>query len=187
MGMMVSPEILRRLALFASLDDEMIKCIAMAGEVKIVNNDEWLFREGETAKHLYIILSGRVEIKVSLGPLDIHQIGVCSLREGDLFGWSALVDPYQYQLGAVTSTQCRLVQFDGIRLCELFTHHPSVGYIMMSRITKIIGSRLINLRIQFVSLIEGGRWERLANQKLMVMSVGGRLSPIDPSLPGSSY
>jgi CRP/FNR family cyclic AMP-dependent transcriptional regulator len=187
MGMMVSPETLRRLALFASIDDEMIKCIAMAGEVKAVEKGEWLFQEGETAKHLFIILRGRVEIEVSLGPQELHQIGVCSLMEGDLFGWSALVDPYQYQLGAVTSTQCHLVQFNGVRLCEIFAHHPSVGYLMMSRITKIIGSRLINLRIQFVSLIEGGRWQRLANQKLMVMSAGGRLNPLDPSLPGGSF
>ena len=185
MGMMVSPETLRRVDLFASLDDTMLKAIAMAGEKKDVKKGYWFFREGDPAKKVYIILKGTVEIKVSLGPQDIHQIGVSSLREGDLFGWSALVDPYTYQLGAVASSDCQLIVFDGIRLCELFTHHPAVGYIMMSRITKIIGSRLINLRVQFVSLIEGGRWERLASQKLVYMSVGGRLKPRDSSLPSA--
>jgi CRP/FNR family cyclic AMP-dependent transcriptional regulator len=186
MGMMVSPETLRRMDLFAGLEDSMLKAIAMAGEKMEVKKGHWFFREGDHAKQVYIIQKGAVEIKVSLGPQDIHQIGVSSLKEGDLFGWSALVDPYKYQLGAVTSSNCQLIVFDGVRLCEIFTHHPTVGYILMSRITKIIGSRLINLRVQLVSLIEGGRWEHLASQKLMVMSVGGRLKPKDSSLPGGS-
>jgi len=184
MGMMVSPEKLRRYELFASLDDAMIKAIAMAGEVKDYKKGEWLFQEGETAKYAYIILKGRVEINVSLGPENIHQVGVSGLIEGELFGWSALVDPYRYQLGAITLSKCQMIRFDGVQLCELFTHNPSIGYIMMSRITRIIGNRLDNLRVQFVSLIEGGRWERLATEKLMVMSVGGRLFPSDASLTG---
>ena len=185
MSIMVSPETLRRFELFASLDEATLKALAMAGEKRSVDTGYWFFREGDHAKHVFIMLEGRVEIRVSLSPRDIHQIGVTSLREGDLFGWSALVDPYRYQLGAIAMTPCELVQFDGVRLCELFAHHPSVGYIMMSRITQIIGDRLINLRVRFVSLIEGGRWESLASQKLMYMSVGGSINPTDPAWPGT--
>jgi CRP-like cAMP-binding protein len=183
MGMMISPEVLRRYPLFSGLDDEMIKKLAMAGEKVSIKKGDWLFREGEVAKHLYIILKGKVEIKVSLGKEDMYQVGVTRLVDGDLFGWSSLVEPYKYQLGAVATTTCELAKFDGIRLCELFTHNPAVGYIMMSRITQVIGARLVHLRIRFVSLIEGGRWEQLANQKLMYASVGGRLRPINRSLP----
>ena len=174
MAVMLSPETLRRFPLFASLEDDVLKQFAIAGEFCQKRKNLWLFREGNRADSLYLILEGEIMILVPLGSKVIQHVGISKLSEGEIFGWSALVEPYQYQLGAKTDSSCTLAKFNGVKLCEIMTHNPYVGYIMMSRITQVIGERLINLRTQFVSLIEGGQWQNLAGEHAFYQFEGGR-------------
>lgn len=177
MGFMLSPEILRRYPLFSGIDDEIIKDLAKAGELCEVDEATWLFREGERAESLYLLLEGEVVIKIPVGTNMVYQIGITRLEQGEILGWSALVEPYEYKLGAITMTFCKLAKFDGVQLCEIMTHNPHVGYILMSRITQVIGSRLTNLRIRFVSLVEGDRYQQLAGKEPFYYFEGGRSSP----------
>lgn len=177
MAYMLSPEILRRYPLFSSMDDVILKEFANAGELCEVDVATWLFREGERAESLYLLLEGEVVIKVPVGTNVLYQIGISRLNQGEILGWSALVKPYEYKLGAMTMTFCKLAKFDGVQLCEIMTHNPHVGYILMSRITQVIGSRLNNLRIRFVSLVEGGRYQQLVGKEPFYFFEGGRSSP----------
>jgi CRP/FNR family cyclic AMP-dependent transcriptional regulator len=177
MGIMISPETLRRFPLFASFEDRDLKKIAMLGEVVDIPKDIHLFDEGKTADAFYIILEGQVMITVALGSKTMERVGVTRLGKGELLGWSALVEPYRYQLGALTLTSCKLAKFRGAELCELMTHHPDIGCILMSRITQVIGDRLVKLRIQMVSLIDGGRWQRLVGEETFYLFEGGRAKP----------
>lgn len=177
MGLMVSPEILRQYPLFASIDDPLLKKVAMTGDVISAEKRTWLFREGEEANFLYLVLKGEVMIRVSIGTEILRQVGVLKLGRGEILGWSALVDPYIYQLGAECIENCELAKFDSVKLSELMTHHPHLGYLLMSRVTQVIGERLINLRIRLVSLVEGGRWEKVFGKEPYYIFEGGRLSP----------
>ena len=174
MAIMLSPETLRRTPLFASLDEDVLKQFAISGELSKKRKNVWLFREGDRAESLYLILEGEVTILVPFGNKVPQYIGISKLGEGEIFGWSALVEPYRYQLAAKTASFCNLAKFDGVKLCEIMTHNPHVGYIMMSRITQVIGDRLNHLRIQFVSLIEGEKWQNLAGEKAFYLFEGGR-------------
>jgi CRP/FNR family cyclic AMP-dependent transcriptional regulator len=177
MGIMISPEVLRRYPLFASIEDPLLKKVAMTGDVISVDKRTWLFREGEDARNLYLVLKGEVMIRVSVGTEILRQIGVLKIGKGEILGWSALVEPYSYQLGAECIQNCELARFDGIQLSELMTHHPHLGYIFMSRVTQVIGERLLNLRIRLVSLVEGGRWEQIFGKEPYYIFEGGRQSP----------
>ncbi len=166
MGIMLSPEQLRRFPLFAGLDDPAIKTLAMASEEIRVKSGEWLFHEGDVADALYIVLDGTIEIRVKLDKKEIYHSGLCRLVEGDVLGWAALVDPYTNKLGAVAITDCRLAKMNGVRLCELMGQNPAMGYILMSRITQVIGNRFSDLCIRFISLVEEGRWQGIAGREV---------------------
>lgn len=177
MGKMISPETLRRYPFFASLETDVIKEFAMAGEIVEFVRDAWVFHCGEKAEAFYLILEGSIEIRTALGSEGTRQIGVSTLKRGEMFGWSALVDPYVYQMGAATLSKCKLARFNGVALCELMTHRPDVGYILITRVTNIIGNRLMDLRVRFVSLIEGERWQRLAVRPSVIVEDGGHAKP----------
>jgi CRP-like cAMP-binding protein len=154
---MVSPQQLRRLPLFAGVDCGLLKSLAMAGEEIVVPRGEWLFHEGEKADALYIILEGRIDIRIRMGLRDIAPPNLTTLREGEILGWSALVRPFVYTMGAIANSDTRLVRMDGVRLCELMEQHPEMGFSLMRRLSQVLGERLTNLRTRFVSLIDGER------------------------------
>lgn len=157
MGRMVSPEKLRRMPLFAGVDYGLLKSLAMAGEEITIAKDKWLFHEGQEADAVYIILDGQITIRIRMGRRDIAPPNLTVLGEGDLFGWSALVRPFVYTMGAVASQDTRLVKLDGVRLSELMESHPELGFSLMRRLSQILGERLTNLRTRFVSMIDGER------------------------------
>jgi CRP-like cAMP-binding protein len=177
MGRIISTQELNRLPFFAGLSHAEIKTLSLETEVVKLTTGEWLFHEGERAEFFYILLEGRIEIRISISPELIEQAGVSSLEKGDILGWSALMEPHIYTLGAVALRDCRLARFNGVNFCEMLTHHPAIGYKLMNRITQVIGRRLQNLRIRLASLIEGDQWQTMASRKSAIASVGGRSKP----------
>ena len=179
MSLMVSPESLRRFEFFASLDEKVLRELAMVGETLEIPAQQVMFSEGEVANGLYILQRGSVVILVSAGGPSMREFGILKLTRGEIFGWSSLVEPYRYHLSARTMTPCQLVRFDGTAVCEIMTHHPHFGYIMMTRVAQIIGERLVNLRRQLVSLVEGERFELLVGKDPYYLFEGGRSVPLE--------
>ena len=150
---MISPEVLRRFTLFAGLDAEVFKSLAMTGEEATVSVGEWLFHEGAEADALLLILEGTVDLKINVNEAGTEQADLDSLVAGDVAGWSALVEPYIYTLGAVATSDAKVARLDGAQLRALMEGQPEVGYTLMHRVAQAIGTRLTNLRVRFVSLI----------------------------------
>jgi CRP/FNR family cyclic AMP-dependent transcriptional regulator len=150
---MISPEVLRRFTLFAGLEADVFKSLAMAGEEVAVSAGEWLFREGADAEALYLVLEGTVDLKINVNEAGTEQADLSTLVAGDVTGWSALVEPYTYTLGAVATSEARLARLDGAQVRALMDEQPEVGYVLMHQVAQAIGTRLTNLRVRFVSLI----------------------------------
>ncbi len=150
---MISPETLRRFALFAGIAPAHFKDLAMAGEEVELEEGEWLFREGDEADGLYLIVSGTVDLKIALDASGERQADLETLVAGEVLGWSALVEPYLYTLGAVVTSRASLVKLDAARLRKLLEDNPQLGFQIMTRLASVIGDRLKNLRVRFVSLV----------------------------------
>jgi CRP-like cAMP-binding protein len=174
MGIMVSSEILRRFPFFASLDHETLCEFAKLGEVVQFGKDQWLFHCNDDAEYFYMIIEGEVELMVPLSSRTLERIRVTRLGAGELFGWSALVDPHIYQLDARCYSKSRIIRMGGVEICAYLAHNPDIGCLLMSRICRVIGDRLNNLRVQFVSLIDGGRWQHFSAGMDQYINDGGQ-------------
>lgn len=179
MGRMISPEVLRRYPIFASFDDAILKQLAMLADTVQIRAGAKIFEEGDKADSLYVILEGEVELSLSHGRAAVGAVAVTKLGGGEVFGWSSIVEPYRYQLSAEASKLTRLARFDGVALSEAMTHNPAMGHKLMGRIAQVIGGRLMDLRVQLVSLIEGERLQDLAGRDSLYVSEGGRASPYE--------
>lgn len=179
MGIMLSPEDLRHFSLFAGLDHAMLKSLAMASEEIQVSKGEWLFHEGDVADALYLIFTGEIELKIALGAEDRRLLCVATLVEGEVFGWSALVEPYTYKLGAIASKDSRLGKMNGVQVCELMVHHPASGCKLISRLLQTVGGRLNELRVRFVSLVEGGPYQNMNGGQAIRQSKGDQIGKGD--------
>jgi CRP-like cAMP-binding protein len=151
---MVSPELLRRFSLFGGFDPAALQELAMIAEETIIGKDEWLFFEGDEADALYLLLKGTVDLKIALNEEGARYADVTMLVPSDLIGWSALVEPHFYTLDAVAATDSRLLKFDANRLRDWMKQNPGLGLELMTRVARVLASRLTHVRMRLVSLIE---------------------------------
>ena len=143
---MISPEILRRYPHFAGIDDESLKQLAMIAEEKSVPANMVMFREGDPANYLSIILKGEVNIQYLLGNDMLRTVD--TLVEGDLLMWSALVEPYKATAIGTTIKPTQLARIDATKLRVLCEEKPILGYRLMTQVTRLLAHRLEDARVQ---------------------------------------
>lgn len=152
---MISPETLRFYPLFANQDGEMLKQIAMLAEEKEVESGYQLFFEGEVAKTFFLIREGTVVLTMNMGEKGDRKMEELEpIGKGEVAGWSSIVKPHIYKLGAYAGEKTHLVIFDGEKLRALFDEHPKQGYFFMQKLAEVIGERLISKCVQIMSLLE---------------------------------
>ncbi len=132
----------------------MLAKIAMLAEDKEVEAGFQLFFEGEVAKSFYLILEGSVVLTMNMGEKGDKRVEELEpIGKGEVAGWSSIVKPHIYKLGAYAGHKTHLVAFDGEKLRTLFDENPSYGYYFMQKLAEVIGERLISKCVQIMSLV----------------------------------
>ena len=147
---MISPEVLRRYPYFAAIDEDSLKAVALLADEKTVPAGTILFHEGDPAEKLNIITQGEVEIQYLLGSGQLRTVD--TLVEGDILGWSALIEPYKYTAVGTAKHATRLVAIDGPKLRSLCAQDTRLGYQLTIQIAKLLGHRLEGARIQLAAI-----------------------------------
>jgi hypothetical protein len=62
------------------------------------------------------------------------------------------VEPNVYTLGGQAVQKAKVAAIDAVSLRDLLDENPAAGYHLMQNLTRLIAERLVNLRVQFVSL-----------------------------------
>lgn len=149
---MISAQRLQQFPLLAKLDSVLLDELSAIAEEQTARIGEWVFREGDQANALYYVVTGRVELKMKLDEkLDTH-ITLNVLKEGDALGWSAIVPPYVYKLGALVVANTTLIRLDGDQLRAVLEKHPDQGYVLMQGITRAMASRFDTISEQIPEL-----------------------------------
>jgi CRP-like cAMP-binding protein len=147
---MISPESLRRHHCFAPIAEQSLKALAMIANERSVPAGAVLFREGDRADALSIILEGRVDIQYTLREGDLRTVD--TLVEGDLLGWSALVEPYRMTGVAKTCSNTRLIDVDAKGLRVLCERDPLLGYRLLTQVVRLLADRLDGARVQLAAV-----------------------------------
>ena len=152
---MISPEILRRFPLFADLDATAFKELAMIGEEVAFDANQWVFREGDKADSLIILLSGSVDLTIKIVQDGAEaNTSVETVIQGSPVGLSAIVAPHTYRFGCRALAPIQVVKFDGAKMREWMDKHPESSCKIMYRIAQSLKSRLNNIYVRFVSLVD---------------------------------
>lgn len=147
---MVSPELLRRFAYFSGATEQTLKQVAMLAEEKSVRAGDVLFREGQDATELCVLMEGEVDIQYVLG--DGTYQTVDTLIAGDLMVWSALVEPHTTHSMGVARTPVKLIAIDAPRFRALLDSEPVLGYHVMKAVAAAVAHRLHGARLQIAAM-----------------------------------
>ena len=143
---MITPQTLSQSPLFAGLTEQQLApFIDVVAEITCARGQA-LFREGEEARQLFILLEGRVSIQVQptsrLEPISIASIS----QFGQLVGWSGFMPPNYYTATALCQENSRLLAIDGAAFMRLLEADPALGFTVMRRISEVISGRLRNIQ-----------------------------------------
>jgi CRP-like cAMP-binding protein len=148
---MVDREKLKSFKIFRDLNERETELIAgIAGE-ETYELGERIFAEKALATTLYLTLKGKVEIKVS-GDCS-EQVVIDRVGPGEIFGWSAVIEPYTFTAAAWTSEKTKLIALKGERLRELFVKNNHIGYRVIKEIAAVISRRLKALELKFAETV----------------------------------
>jgi CRP-like cAMP-binding protein len=147
---MISPEVLRRYPYFAGVGEESLKAVAMIADEKAIPAGTQMFSEGDPADAMNIIVRGEISIQYILGSGERRTVD--TLVEGDILGWSALVEPYKYTAVGTASKDSQLVSIRAKKLRELCDKDPFMGYRLTTQIAKLLAHRLEGARIQVAAI-----------------------------------
>lgn len=159
---MISIEFLRMYPFFAGLNADYLAAISKSANDHFVNENHCFFHEGDFLDHFYLVLEGMVNIVIEVpdreetqtltrqltGNLKNHDVVVSTVKNGNIFGWSALVPPYNSTAGAKAQSPCRVVSFDCILLRALINEDPEFGFMMTKKAANVIRERLRDIRME---------------------------------------
>ena len=139
-------EIIRSIALLESLTDQQIATMEAYTEVVSCKKGEKLFQVGQLAKNIFILLEGKVSIQVLLSSRPENMSIVVLQKNGQLVGWSGLMNESHYTATGVCLEDSQLLKINGQKFLQTLEQNPSIGFNVMVEITKVISQRLRNLQ-----------------------------------------
>ncbi len=110
-----------------------------------------LFRKGDPAIHAYLLLIGRVHLKMGETGQVVHIVS----RPGETFGWSSLVnlDVFSATAECVEQTTLRRLHRDDLQ--KLLKEDPVNGLIFFQRLAGMLGERLVESYARYEKLFRG--------------------------------
>jgi CRP-like cAMP-binding protein len=98
-----------------------------------------IFRQGETADFLYLLINGTVDM--SFKPYDGVPITVSHVGKNGLFGWSAVVGSENYTSSAIAIEPVKTFRVRGSELRRFCVEHPEAGKVILERLADGVSSR----------------------------------------------
>lgn len=99
-----------------------------------------IFEEGDPADRFWILRTGSVTLDMRLS--SSHRPTVETLHHGDLLGWSWLVPPRTWHLGAEALSPVRAWEFEAAAVNELCRRDAEFGRVFTLYVAEVVGRRL---------------------------------------------
>lgn len=149
---MISPELLRRYPFFAGLTADHLRGIAMISEEVAYPPQTLIFKEGEEARYLYVLVEGEVELLYSGNNVGlIADAYVGSVVKGEVFGISTMALPFLLTASARSEGPVQTIQIEAAGLRAMCEVDHGMGYILMQHLAQALTQRLHETRVQLAA------------------------------------
>ena len=131
---------LRNIGLFGALPERVLEELASELQVLEVPAGTYVFREGEAASCMFVVVQGDVDVlKKSRAGLDSR---VAVLGPGDWFGEMSIIDVQPRSATVLTVSPCRLVKITAADLDRLYRADVKAYALIVQNIARELSRRL---------------------------------------------
>lgn len=125
-----NPDVLKRVPLFALLDDEEAAVLAGQVELKTFAPRQRIYKMGDTSSRAYVLVSGAV--RVTTVDEDQQEVVVDQPGAGEFFGFASLLDQTPHQTGAIAMEETECIEVDRHDISVLLERKPMAGMDMLA-------------------------------------------------------
>jgi len=142
---------------FKELTNEQLEALKAFCIKEDFKRGDRLFKEGDSAEHLWIVTEGKVDLRFELpgNRQTSDETTISSLEAQDdkkrTLGWSCFVPPYEMMLSAYCETRsCSVIKIAKTDMLALFEKDALMGYQVMSYLIKVLGYRFQQFQDELV-------------------------------------
>jgi CRP-like cAMP-binding protein len=152
---MISPELLRRFPFFSFMDDKQLKAVAMIAEEKNYNHGEDVVANNTPASKLFFLVEGTASyyyiVTSEHDPYYKQEYFISDFNPGEVFGISALIEPFVFTASVRAEKPCRLIEINASALRALCEVDMQLSCGLMRAVAKAAMERLQQTRVQLIA------------------------------------
>ncbi|GAB4503121.1 MAG: hypothetical protein Fur0043_01130 [Anaerolineales bacterium] len=152
---MISPELLRRFPFFNFMDDKQLKAVAIIAEEKTYSDGEDIVVNGSPASTLYFLIEGTASyyyiVTSEHDPYYKQEYYISDFNPGEIFGISALIEPYIFTASVRAEKSCRLIEINASALRALCEVDRDLNCGLLRAVAKAAMERLQHTRVQLIA------------------------------------
>lgn len=152
---MISPELLRRFPFFNFMDDAQLKAVAMIAEELTYKKDEVVVEAGKPADRFFFLIDGSVThnavVTSEHDPYYRKEYFVSDINPGEIFGISALIEPYIFTATLRTDKATRVIQINASALRALCEVDMKLAVGLNRAVARAAMERLQQTRVLLVA------------------------------------
>ena len=150
---MVSAEWLKKTELFGNLNESRLNTVLSQSSVDSFPEGKTIFRQGEEATRLYILIEGTIHLTVKAQEQIAFMTSIIE-KEGAVFGIPSLIEPFRYNVTATCLKPSKVLTIEADHLMKNMEEDPKMGMEVMKRLTSIYFNRLNALRSGVSNLLQ---------------------------------
>ncbi len=127
--------------LFWGMEKDFVKAAMDAATKLTLEEGEVVFREGDPAQAIYILVKGRIKLTLGEKSREVYV----AYQPGEIIGWSSLIGRETLSASAHCLESTILSKVDRQVFFDLLNQYPAEGATLFQRVATMLGNRLIHL------------------------------------------
>jgi len=152
---MISTEQLRKFPFFGFMDYAQLKAVAMIAEKLTFEKDEVIMEAGKPANHFFFLINGSVSYYMVAtsdhDPYYRKDYYLTDINPGEIFGISALIEPYIFTATLRANKVSHVIQIDALSLRALCEVDAKLALGLYRAVAKTAMERLNIARLQLAA------------------------------------
>jgi CRP-like cAMP-binding protein len=133
------------------LSQEQLRKLEKISGFRFLEEGEILYREGDNDNLLYIVSEGSLGIEIYVP--GHGQVRLYNADPLDIVGWDSMTPVARHRITTITALKkSNLIYFDGSALNELCDIDQELGYVIMRRLSNVIATRMLTMRVKLIDL-----------------------------------
>jgi toluene monooxygenase system ferredoxin subunit len=134
---LVEGSALRASGLFKGVAEGTLEALEALARRETYSEGSTVYDVGDPADDLYVLESGRVEFVI--GREDRTSLAGFMLRQGEAFGWAALLEEYPRRIAKAACLDPSVVlRLNGSAVLEILKSDPASGFLVMRQLSLLI-------------------------------------------------